>query len=150
LELRNQAANSWGAQVGVQIEAKRKMKEATLRGPGGTYSSAFTDPKPTIQSEVIYENAVYQWNHFYIPFGLNFSIVDLDMKNISAGEGWQLQNGPGAQVGIGYQFTDYLSLELQEWATSYYFMIYDSTQSIDIDFNQGVTTDTRLMLKLGF
>lgn len=110
LELRNQEANSWGFQVGTTYEFERTLKTGSLTFANVTTNLPTNNP-PSIQMTVVYINGVYQWDHFYLPFGLNWTFVELT-DSASIGGGSHHDSGLGAQLGFGWAFSQNIAAEL--------------------------------------
>ena len=54
-------------------------------------------------------NALYRFNQFYIPFGVNFSAPILEYQNTSTT--LEVTGGVGVQFGLGYFINDSLAAE---------------------------------------
>lgn len=104
--------NSWGFFAGITFEQKRDLKfETVTLDNGGTSTAYYVGERPTVQFTLIEANAIYRWNTFYIPFGLNYSLVKFTQPSSSTSV-VDASGSMGAQLGIGFYVTDQFRIEL--------------------------------------
>lgn len=89
---------SWGVGGGLATETKRKFKEYTAKFDGEEITRNYGGDSYFTFSHV-YANAIYRWDAFYLPFGINFLLPKVEdgpliFKNKSG--------SVGGQVGAGY------------------------------------------------
>lgn len=113
-DLRFVPKNHWGFMVGADYEGTRTLKSGMFNA-GST--SIVLAGGAKMQISTAYVNAVYRWENFYLPFGLNYSTVNFTTGGGVLGTD-SVQGGIGAQLGVGWQFNNWFSLEAYSWATS--------------------------------
>lgn len=99
--------NSWGFSAGLSTETKRKFKKAKIEENGQTTESDFVGDAHLTYTH-IYANAIYRWDQWYLPFGLNFASVSKDdapmvFKN--------MDGRAGIQFGVGFYANENVALE---------------------------------------
>jgi hypothetical protein len=99
-EARYMREDDWGFMGGISFDTERKVSKITV---GGIES----DGDFKLQITTLYANAVYQWTHWYLPFGMNFS----SMKASGFDGDLDFTPGIGFQIGVGYIFNDNWSIE---------------------------------------
>lgn len=110
-EARNTPDNSWGVIGGLTYDFERKFDGGTIKGGGQSATlSAGSDPSK-LQMTVLYANAVYRWNEFYLPFGLNISLPKYTPPNSYTGTS-DVKGGLGVQLGVGFYFTEHFVGEI--------------------------------------
>lgn len=96
--------NSWGFITGLTYDFDRKLNTATLTGNG--VSSSEDGQGRKLRTTVAYASAVYRWEKFYLPFGLNYSDV-----TITPSTNLSISGSVGVQLGIGYYVKDNFAIE---------------------------------------
>lgn len=100
---------SWGFLGNLVYEPGREINSVTFKGPGGTATANATGTKPKVSFLIIEGNAVYRWNSFYLPFGLNVNaptLSDTDGANVD------ISGGLGIFLGGGFILGDNSSVEI--------------------------------------
>ncbi len=107
----------WGWSAGFDYEFKREFDHFDFSG-GGVFANASLSPKPHLTVATIYGNAVYRWDTVYLPFGLNYAVL-ADFKNTSGIYSGTIDTKGtlGFQVGVGFNITELIALELNAKAT---------------------------------
>ncbi len=105
LEADYTAPRAWGVQVGLMIDGQRKIESMENSG-AMTGSARFTNS--AIDLRTLYVSAVYKWEHFYIPLGMNVTggIISNPPVALSSVTG-----GVGAQLGFGWEFSPHVGIE---------------------------------------
>ena len=130
LEGRNVPRMGWGFIGGIQLEGEREFESGALRGGGvEVMLSGGSDPS-RIQFTTLYGSAVFRWNEFYLPFGLNLSQAKFKAAGGFTGT-VQASSGIGAQLGAGWRFSDLFVLEAYSWVTSFRLRSTSSTETLD-------------------
>lgn len=109
LEARNMKANSWGFVGGLSLDREQEITGGTISGAGSFVVLTGGNPSK-IQTNTIYGSAVYRWNQFYLPFGLNISSVKYTPPSGYTGTA-SAKGGVGGQLGVGYYFSENFALE---------------------------------------
>lgn len=99
IEARKMSPMSWGFMGGLSIDGERKFTGGTISGMGTSISLTSGGDTSKIQTTVVYGNAVYRWNQFYLPFGFNISAVKFTPANSSS---MSASGGLGGQLGVGF------------------------------------------------
>ena len=110
LDIRNMKSNSWGFISGLTLDGERKLTGGSITGAGVTLTTTATDPSK-ISTTVLYANAAYQWENFYLPFGFNYSFVKYTPPTSFQGT-FDASGGLGAQLGMGYYVSSHFVSEL--------------------------------------
>lgn len=110
LEARNVKKHDWGFQGGMTLDRERKLEGGKITATGVTVSVTSTSEPAKLQTNVFYGNAVYRWEDFYLPFGLNLSRVNYT-PSPTANEIAEASGGWGFQAGAGYYFDEHLVVE---------------------------------------
>lgn len=145
LEVRKVEANRWGFQVGLEYEAPRNVSSITIKTPTASITSPYSGIQPKEHSTVLYGNLAYRWDNFYLPFGFNLAFTSID----ASADSIIVVPGIGAQLGIGWAFSDLFSLELVSHAEA----ISDATETASTYFatyGSGYISDVRLFGKFSF
>jgi hypothetical protein len=109
-EGRNMPSNSWGFMGGIQFDGEREFDGGTITS-GGITATVSSSGGSKIQFTNLYANAVYRWDQFYLPFGLNVSSVKFTPASGSTGTS-DASGGVGAQLGAGFALNENVALEL--------------------------------------
>ena len=109
LEARKINQMSWGLMGGLTFDGERQLTGGSITGGGVSLVVSDSDPSK-IQATVIYGNAVYRWNQFYLPFGLNISAIKFTAASSFTGTS-SASGGVGAQVGFGVYVKDNFVIE---------------------------------------
>jgi len=103
--------NSWGFSTGLTYDFPREVNSQTITVNGFTGSAVATGSKTKIEFFTLYVNAIYRWEKFYIPFGLNYTLPII--KRAPTAEGTlDTDGGVGTQLGAGLSIKDNLAIEL--------------------------------------
>lgn len=137
----------WGFIGGLTIDGKRKLTGGNVKISGHNLAVPSDDPSK-IQSTVLYANAVYRWEDFYIPFGLNYSFIEYDVPSASTSS-VDASGAIGGQFGIGYYATSNLALEL--YGRTIGIRLKSATDgATDIDFGKGSIRTAQFAVKYFF
>lgn len=126
---------SWGFSGSILYEPRREIKSLTVSGPGGTFTSSATGTKAKLSFILLEANAIYRWNEFYIPFGLNLSAPSL---TDTGSDVYDVKGGLGAFLGAGWFIMDNSSIELFVRSIGMKMTATDGTTTID--FQNGYMT----------
>lgn len=144
IEIRRLQKFGWGAQLGAKYEFERETQTVTITGGGSTVSAKGGGKS---QITTFYGNAVYQWDQFYLPFGLNYSQVtpkgDSDPSVYS-----KMEPDMGMQFGLGLNINENLSGELMNWLVASKQIIKSSGTTWDV--GRYTATSWVLALKYSF
>lgn len=103
-EARYSAANSWGFAIGYEHVFERKAEEVKIKSKETSQSVGF-DSDAKLSTSAIYISALYQWENFYIPFGLSSISIKF--------EGSSSESYLSPHFGLGWNFNDKSFLELK-------------------------------------
>lgn len=109
LEARLMKPVSWGFQGGVVFDGERKLTGGLISTADERVTLSSADPSK-IQATIIYGNAVYRWNQFYLPFGFNISSIKYTTPSNFSGTS-SANGGLGAQLGVGVYINDNFVME---------------------------------------
>jgi hypothetical protein len=124
--------NSWGCILGLQIDGEREFDSGTITVAGLNVSLSSADSK--LQVSNLFANAVYRWNQFYLPFGLNVSSAKFTAASGFSGTS-DSSGALGAQVGVGYLPDEHWALELMSRAIG--FKLKTATSTATADYGTG-------------
>lgn len=146
-DVRYMRKNNWGFLGGLSIGLSSEVDggKITINGTTSTSSGGSADPDE-VRVSYIHANAVYRWNEFYIPFGVNFSVIDYDATGFDI----NADGGSGYQFGVGYLFNDNLAIEIMRVTTRFDISYTDTSNNIYIEFNEGFLTSYDLSVKYIF
>ena len=137
--------NHWGWSAGLTYDSTRNLNSANAGFSGQSVSVVYADPKPTISFVTVYGNAIYRWDSFYLPFGLN---VTSPTYKSSDGTITTVTGTLGTQGGAGFFVNDHFSIEgllrLVE------FNVTRSSSTFYIDYGTGAMYGAQLNLKFIF
>lgn len=137
--------NSWGFSFGAFFESKRDFKSGSITtSTGNSSSGSISSTKISFLLAEI--NALYRFNQFYFPFGLNFSAPILEYQNTSTT--LEVTGGVGVQFGLGYFVSDNLAAEL--FARSIGLTLTGDTGTTKIEYGRGTLTGAGFGLKYLF
>lgn len=136
-ESRNLKPNSWGFLGGLTYDLTRKEKRAVVNFGNVTVNS---EVGGNLQMTFLYGSAAYRWNEFYLPFGLNYNIVNYKS------EGTTTTGGIGAQLGFGYYINEEFLFELLSRSASLNQKSTDPNGS-SVDFGAAYFTSLMLSIK---
>lgn len=148
IEGRLMPKNSAGFQVGLQLEGEREVKDVKVKVNGTTSTGVYLSPRPKISFEILYANAVYKWEGFYVLGGFNYSFPHLKIENQAADESVDVAGALGAQLGVGYQFTSLFGMEFVSQATGV--TMTERTSTYNANYGTGYMSDARLQFKFAF
>ena len=145
LEARYLRKNGWGLTTGIDYDFKREAELNTLTiGNVTVRSSSTTGDKDELTNLVGYVNAVYKWDLFYIPFGLNIS----SMKYTSNGLDVSTDPKLGIQLGLGIETENNFALEAYVRGLGFQLNATDGEDQLKLE--NGVTVDLALRAKYIF
>lgn len=113
LEYSRTAINSLGFSIGFQYDTPASLEanySSSSRMADKMYNKKLA---PKLQTTVLSGSAVYKMTHFYIPFGMNYTLANYDNNkwdgdfSTSGGK----SGGIGFQLGAGYEFDNAISVE---------------------------------------
>ena len=115
IDARYMPRNSWGFMGALAHGGSRDIDGGYVTVNGTTISATSGSSLDTIQNTYVMTNAVYRWNEFYLPFGLNFSFLKYES------EGFEVDTdlGIGFQISVGYYIKDNLAVEFTSMATAF-------------------------------
>lgn len=142
LDARTMNPQSWGFMGGLSYDSEREVSSLTVTDGSGLSSSGSISGMK-IQTTVIYGNAVYRWNEFYLPFGLNLSKVNATTAASNSTSG-----GLGLQLGVGYYINENFVIEALSRATAV--KLKTSSASTDVDFGTGYMSNLMITGKYIF
>lgn len=148
IEGRIMKQHSAGAQFGLVLEGQREITEVTAKIGNTTVNGTFVDPKPKINYQLLYANATYKWENFYLLGGFNYSFPTIETKTAEPGSSLEVEGALGAQLGLGYQFTKLFGMEFVSQATG--IRVKERTSTYNADWGVGYMSDARLIFKFAF
>lgn len=90
----NMGIRSWGYGANLAYQMARKIKSVTVAG--NTVSSS-----ASISTIIVAGYGIYRWVHWYLPFGLNFTLPSYSKGSGEAGS-TKVKGDFGPEVGVGY------------------------------------------------
>lgn len=147
VEAFDSAPHSWGWSAGLSYEPKRKLKSFNGSINGSGFSAVYTSPQPTFELWAVYGNATYQWEQFYVLFGLNFSSPILH-KSPGATGSIKVTGTLGAQLGVGVRLAEQFGIEFTSRAIGIDMRGDDGTTFID--YGTGYFTGAQLGVRFEF
>lgn len=134
----------WGYLANVFYERARAFKSATIKGSAGATTVTNSGSSSTIAFFVAEMNAVYRWDSFYMPFGLNVSAptISEDMNGVS------YYGSLGVFWGGGFILSDNATLEIFIREIAIRMKQYTSTSTID--YGSGTMTGFGAAFKFWF
>lgn len=130
LEMRDSPSNSWGYGFGITYDSTREFDSGSFSSGGTTITTTSSGGASKIGSTSFEANAIYRWNEFYIPLGLNYTAMRFSPVPGYTG-GYDIEGGFGAQFGLGVQVSDAVSLEMMSRASAYSLRASQGTSSIN-------------------
>lgn len=130
--------NSWGFLGNLIYEPGREISSVKFTGSGGTATANFTN-SPRVSFLITEANAVYRWNTFYLPFGINVCAPAL---HDTQGSIVSVSSGFGVFLGGGLLINESSSLEL--FIRSLGLRMTETSDAGSIDYDLGT------MAGLGF
>lgn len=147
VEAQKLPAQHWGLMAGLNYEGERELDSGTVTISGTSVGLSGGSGASKVQFTTVYGNAVYRWDEFYIPFGLNYSLLKFTPAS-GATESYSANGGVGAQLGVGWRFPNNIELEAYSWVTS--MNLKDSGSSTSVDYGNGYFPSLRVYLKYVF
>lgn len=141
-----QVAN-WGWYVGADYEFKRNFDRIKFYDDTGSTTATLTR-EPSLTMLTIYGGAVYRWDLVYLPFGLNVSFPSFNNNDVWNGS-VSTKTGVGGQVGVGFNVTDLIALEVNLKAVGIRQTI-DLTGGNTLDLGTGFLTGVQGICKFRF
>ncbi|MDZ4057238.1 MAG: hypothetical protein U1D69_09765 [Polynucleobacter sp.] len=129
-EMRDSPSNSWGYGVGITYDSNKELDSGTFSSGGTTLILTSAGGASKIGSTSLEVNAIYRWNEFYVPFGLNYTAIRFTPASGYTG-GYDVEGGFGAQLGFGVHVSDAVSLEMISRAAPYSLRISQSGSSVN-------------------
>jgi hypothetical protein len=113
IETRSIENNSWGTVFGLEYLPKRDLNEIKINSFPPDTSENDTSEKcksncPSIQTTNLYLNTFYQWESFYIPFGILYGLHSYKSNGISP----KIKNSVGFNLGFGFKIEDRYLIEI--------------------------------------
>jgi hypothetical protein len=99
--------NSFGLMAGVTYDMKREIEGGNVTIGSDSFSFSGNE-KDEIITYVAYANAVYRWDSFYVPFGVNLSTYKFKDRS---GDNYDIDGGLGGQAGVGFMITPNFAIE---------------------------------------
>lgn len=90
----NMGIRSWGYGANLAYQMARKIKSVTV-GDGTVSSSA------SISTIIVAGYGIYRWVHWYLPFGLNYTLPSYSKGSGEVGS-TKVKGDIGPEVGVGY------------------------------------------------
>lgn len=118
LEMRNTPQHSWGYGFGLTYDATRDLDSGSFSSGGTTLLISTAGGASKIGATSFEGNAIYRWNEFYIPLGLNYTAMRFTPVPGYTG-GYDIEGGFGVQLGFGVHVSDAVSLEMMSRASAY-------------------------------
>lgn len=108
--------HSWGFNIGVAGDFKRRVKSEKATQSGYEPAEYTLTEDYYVRFTYLNANAIYRWDNFYLPFGLNYAVMNSDdelylFKHATS--------NPGVQAGVGFYANDFLAFEFLIQATSF-------------------------------
>lgn len=125
-EARKSAPNAWGKAFGLEYMLEREIDEYEQNGEKASLSG----DRAKIQITTVFASAVYQWDNFYLPFGLNFSRVNYYPPSNFKGS-VDSEGGVGLHFGLGWSFEGNSYLELISKAFPYSLETKNGSNTVD-------------------
>ena len=101
---------SYGVQIGVAVDGTRTITDFEETSNGTTTKGSYTgSAQPKVNFFNFYANVYYRWTKFYLPFGLNHTVVGITEPPVPLKD---ISGGTGIQFGLGWEFTKNLASEL--------------------------------------
>jgi hypothetical protein len=146
LDFRRSPSHDWGFIGGLSLSTKTDITSGSITLNGNTVTFSESGQADQVSWAVFSGSIVYRWNEFYIPFGLNFSLIEYDAQGITV----DATGGLGAQLGIGFLISHHFSIELLSKAIAYDISYYDSSTNLDIMLEEGYISTASLAVKYVF
>lgn len=134
----------WGYLANIFYERAREFKSATIKGSTGATTITSSGSSSTIAFFIAEMNAVYRWDSFYMPFGLNVSAptISEDMSGVS------YYGNLGVFWGGGFILSDNATMEIFIREIAIRMKQYTSTSTID--YGSGTMTGFGAAFKFWF
>lgn len=146
-DLRKMPSNRWGFLGQINHEGARKVSSISFSSSGQTATVTGNSGAATLATTTIEANAVYRWNTFYIPFGLNYSKFNFQAASGFVGS-YTVVDGIGAQFGLGLMIGSRCAIEL--WSRAANIKIKTLSAGVSVDYGDGTYSSTGLTLKALF
>lgn len=140
--------NAWGYSVGGLLESTRKFKGFTVSANGNSITVNATNDDTKLTLLIAEGNALYRFENFYIPFGLNFSIPVLEY--VSTSSKVEALGSIGIQFGMGYFINDNLSAEIYYRSIGMQLKETSNSNSDEVDYGYGYLRGVALGVKYLF
>lgn len=147
LEGRYMPQDSWGFMGGFNLEPERKFESGTFKSGGSQASFNGSGDVSKVQFQTVFANAVYRWNIFYLPFGLNISSAKFTAAP-GSNSTVTASGIMGAQLGVGWMITDSFAIELYSWVNS--MKLKTTNGSETVDYGTGYFSSLRVFAKYAF
>lgn len=118
IEMRDSQKNAWGYGLGLTFDMERELESAIFKSGSSSLSLVGSGGASKIGATAIEFNAIYRWNEFYIPFGLNYTAMRFTPAPGYSG-GFNVDSGFGAQFGLGFFINDNVAIEMSSRASNY-------------------------------
>lgn len=145
LDLRYSPVNNWGFILGVSNDFKTKLDKMKIKS--GNTTTEFSDlGNDKIKATSFMLSAVYRWEKFYIPFGLNYTTFGITPKDDS----FSASGGIGIQIGAGFWITNNLVGEFLIRSSTIDLELRDTDQDLKMVYEDATYTRSSLGLKYFF
>ena len=143
-EFRKVTPNSWGGAAGFEWHLARELDSVVVERKDSADDSFSLGSSPAeVSAKYLYYSWIYMWNEFYIPFGINYLMIDIS-RGDSFLETPKTSNGVGFQFGLGWQFNSNIS---GEW------MVRSSAHSLEVgssDYRMGAYASGSFGIRYSF
>lgn len=145
-DVRKMKSYSWGFIGGLTYDGARKFSGGSISGSGVTLAVTPENPSK-IQTTVIYANAAYQWDSFYLPFGINYNFVKYTPPSTFNGT-YDIAGSIGAQLGLGYYINSNFVAELCSRVVSA--NMKETEKGTTVDYGFGMLSSMQITAKYFF
>lgn len=139
-EYRQAKANSFGFAVGIDYHRDRDADTIEI----DSTSLSLTGDVATISFTQLYINAIYKWESFYIPFGINYTSATYTPPNTYTGT-LSSDSGIGINFGLGWEVGDKFLIEYGVKSSAFSIKSQDG-QNI-ADYSDGALATSTLWLR---
>lgn len=127
-EARRTPAHAWGILGGLHFESERKLHRGSIiLGP---FVAPLDVGDEKVQVSTLYVSAVYRWQTFYLPFGLNISSVKYTPSSGFTGT-YDATGTVGGQLGAGWLLSDHFAFEIYSWVTGIDLQLSEGNSTVD-------------------
>lgn len=145
-DIRKLPKNNWGFTGNLSYNFERSVTFLTISYSGGSIASDVSSPSK-IQITELSANAAYRWDSFYLPIGINYSMVKFIPASGFSGS-FSANGGIGWQAGLGFYTSDNFALELISKNTQV--KLSSTSSGATTNYGTGTMNATHLMGKYFF